>query len=190
MFLAVAIEPSFAAVEQLVVAQEDLADPLRQLGGDVSWTPAEQMRLVLRGCTNAERGDVARIRDSMRSVARNTAAPALTVEGLSFVPGVELPRMIMAKVVGEGLDELQRRVSGAIDAAGFAADEREWEPYVLVGRLRGSSERLRLQGVVDRFAATRFGTFTPRELVVVSTRLDGTHHRLGIEDRVAFGTGR
>ena len=91
MHLVVAIEPSVAIVEQLIVMQEDLADPLRQLGADVDWTPAEQVRLVLRISAAAERGDRARAREVLRSLAKNTVAPQISVHGAFFSPSPEVP---------------------------------------------------------------------------------------------------
>lgn len=190
MHLVVAIEPSVAIVEQLVVMQEDLADPLRQLGADVEWTPAEQVRLVLRVSANAERGDLARAREVLRTLAKNTVAPTISVHGAFFSPTPEVPRMVMVRAHCPDLDALQHRIDGGLETAGLGADERAWQPWILVGRLHSSREQPRLSGVLERWSATSFGTFTARELVVSSTRLEGATVRSSIDDRIAFGTGR
>jgi 2'-5' RNA ligase len=188
--LVVAIEPSVAIVEQLIVMQEDLADPLRQLGADVDWTPAEHVRLVLRISATAERGDRARAREVLRSLAKNTVAPTISVHGAFFAPSPEVPRMVTVRAHCPDLDGLQHRIDGGLEAAGFGADDRTWQSWILVGRLNASREQPRLSGVLDRWSNTSFGTFTARELVVSTTRLDGATLRTAIDDRIAFGTGR
>lgn len=187
-----ALEPGLPVIDRLLLLQEDLAEPLRQLGAEVRWTAADQLRLVLRVLDVPAGAAVDRLRDQARSVARSHGEFSFGVFGTAFDPTEDAARLLYAGTGPEdaGVAELRRRLDRAIEDAGVPLDPRPWFPRILLGRLRTPRGPVDLEGVLRRHAETDWGRHPIREMVVLQSTLQAGVARMRVVERLAFGTGR
>jgi 2'-5' RNA ligase len=183
-----ALEPAIPVAERLTVAQEDLADALHQLGGEMSWTPAEHMRLNLRIIENPEGDWLLRLREQLRSIARSRAPISWTLKGLGWAPDRSTPRLLCAQAQepNEELANLQRQIDTLCEALGAASTRVEWRPAVAIGRLQIAGQPPRLEGLLDRWEQASWGRTLSRELVVTSSELQGSAARWKVIDRIVL----
>jgi 2'-5' RNA ligase len=185
----IAVEPAIPVVERLVVAQEDLADALHHLGGDMQWTAAEQMRLNLRVLDAVDEDWLHRLREQLRVVARSRRTLTWQAGGLRWAPDADRPQILAAMATGDTseLEGLQRQIDMLCDVLGVPAPAMPWKAALSLGRMRVGGERPRLEGVLQRWESAAWGVSTSRELVVVRTDLQGAVVRTRVVERIAFG---
>ncbi len=125
--LFVAIDLPEAARETLRVLRTDL-DGAR-------WTPPAQYHLTLAFLGEVEPERTAAITEALEQVA---GAPLeLRLQGLNVFPSRRRPRVLVAGVErAEALTALHARVEAAMEALGFAPENRAFRPHVTVARLK------------------------------------------------------
>lgn len=186
-----ALEPAIPVAERLTVVQEDLAEALHQLGGDISWTPAEHMRLNLRIVENPDGDWLFRLREQLRVVARSRAPVSWSLQGLMWAPDPATPRLLCSQVpdMQDDLAAFQRQIDTMCDALGAAPARSEWRPALSIGRLQIPGQPPRLEGLLDRWEHAPWGRTLSRELVVMTSELQAAVVRWKVVDRIVL-TGR
>jgi 2'-5' RNA ligase len=182
------LEPAIPVAERLTVVQEDLAEALHQLGGEMSWTPAEHMRLNLRIVENPDGDWLLRLREQLRQIARSRGPVAWSLQGLSWAPDASTPRLLCAQVpdMTEGLASLQRQIDTLCEALGAASARNDWHPALALGRLQIPAQAPRLDGLLDRWERSIWGRTLSRELVLTASELQGSTVRWKVIDRVVL----
>ena len=183
-----ALEPAIPVAERLTVVQEDLAEALHHLGGEMSWTPAEHLRLNLRILENPDGDWLLGLREQLRQLARSRAPVAWSLQGLSWAPDASIPRLLCAQVpdLPENLAGLQRQIDTLCEALGAASARNEWRPALSLGRLQVPAQPPRLDGLLDRWEHFAWGRTLSREIVITASELQGSVVRWKVVDRIVL----
>jgi 2'-5' RNA ligase len=186
------VELGIQVAEHLVVLQEDLSEPLRQLNVDVRWTPADQMRVLLKDFGPLQPGQRERLEDLIRAYARATHSFQFRCENVRFYPSMDVPRMIVAEINDQSglLEALRTNVEKAAEPLGFPSDTREWKPLVLLGRLMTTGSSPDLRGLLNTWRDRDLGETDCLELVLFSVQRYQQRARTKILRRYELGTGR
>jgi 2'-5' RNA ligase len=126
----------------------EIQQKLRSFGADVKWTAASSIHLTLKFLGEIDPAILPRLTDLLRAGASAEQAFPLSIRGLGGFPNLRLPRVIWCGLEGstDRLVALQRKVDAACVAAGFAPEERPFQPHLTLGRVRGKSN---LQPLLD-----------------------------------------
>lgn len=150
----------------------ELQTELRSFGADVRWTAVSSIHLTLKFLGEIEPavlpGLVARLR------AATAAEPTFTLRlrGLGGFPNLRNPRVLWCGLEGDlqPLASLQQRVEQACLGAGFAPEERPFQPHLTLGRVRGKTN---LQPLLDyiKIGSTVERAFDVREFNIYQSTL-------------------
>ncbi len=183
-----ALEPSIAVCERLVLLQEDLSDPLHHLGGDITWRRGEQLRLVVRGfdLRPEQAGWVAGIAKAVVS-----ASPPIefSLKSAAFLPSADRAQFVGVRVDSglEAIQALRAALEPELLAAGVEAEATEWAGMLQLGRMRTLEYRPTLSGVVRPYSETDFGSSKTESAVLVTTELVAGRTRERQSRRFVFG---
>lgn len=186
------VELGIQVAERLAVMQEDLSEPLRQLDVDVRWTPAQQMRVLLKDFGHLTEGQRERLQELLRAYAKATRAFHFEFTNLHFFPSVETPQMIIADIHDDSglLEALRTNIEKAAEPLGFRQDRVPWRSSVLIGRLMTAGRAPDLRGVLNNWSSQQFGDTSCRELVLFGVERFGQRARTRTFSRYELGTGR
>jgi 2'-5' RNA ligase len=151
---------SLDTVERLVLAQEELDGPLRDLGAKVRWFEAPELRvsLVVLGQVKEEfHFDLA---DSIRAVAEALVPFKVSLSGICAYPSPTIPRLLHSEVtLGSDLvTGLQKVLTVRLDRLGIAVDGSEFKPWVVLGRCRSEEGGIDVAEALERSADMDFGS--------------------------------
>ncbi len=162
----IAIEPAISVAERLVLLQEELDDPIRQLGADVRWTPAIHLRLVLRILSDLDEASSHHLFGELDEWFTHRKSFEFSIGGTQMLPSEDLPRMI---TVGPsecaGLGDLRDGLNDFLSKHGVASEPLAWEPSMLIGRIVSPDRPPALHGLVNAYTDTAYGSTTVREIV-------------------------
>lgn len=103
-----------------------------------------------------------------------------TFQGLGAFPSPARPRVVWVGVTDgrAGLEDLARRVEGAMAAIGLPPADHPFTPHVSVRRIRPGSDVARLRTLLESHAHTVFGTTTLDAVLLKSSLLgrEGAQH--------------
>lgn len=189
---ALAFELALPVVDRLLLLQEELDEPLHQLGCDVRWTTGDALRLVVRAFDDVDEALMPRLRDTLSVVARADGPFRIATHGTRLLPTIETPRLVAVGTLGgsDRLEAIKRRIDGACESLGLPADPRPWAPMVKVGRLLTPGGAPRLQGVVSAWEQTAWGESELREMVLVRSGLVRHEAVTRVVARFELGSGR
>lgn len=192
MRLVLTLELAIPVVERLSLLQEELADPIRQLGGEPRWTPADRLHVALR-VVELPDGDLEhRVVEGLKVIGRSIQPFTIEARGTRMHPSDALPRLVLADVGDPSgtLSAALRRIDASLSSIGLSPEPGDPTPVINVGRIRCGDERPRLQGVARPYSETPWGPTTVRELVVVQTGVRGATEQRRVRRRIEFGSGR
>ena len=151
---------------------DELAAKLRTFGADVKWTAAGSIHLTLKFLGEINPAAVPGVVRHLRDATASERPFVIGIRGLGGFPNLHNARVIWAGLEGDlpGLDSLQKKVESACIEAGFAPDDRAFQPHLTLGRVRGKSN---LQPLLDyiKIASTPEHTFTVKEFNVYQSTL-------------------
>jgi RNA 2',3'-cyclic 3'-phosphodiesterase len=134
MRLFVAVELSPPVREHLVKVQ----DLVRATAPNLSFTRPENLHLTLKFLGEVADADVTRITDALGSIAP-VGEFDLRMAGIVCFPERGRVRVISADVeLTANLVELQQRVEAAMEAVGFAHEQRAYHGHVTLARARAA----------------------------------------------------
>lgn len=173
-----ALEPSLAVCERLVLLQEDLSDPIHHLDGEVAWRRGDQLRVLIRGFEISP-SQLRWVEGALAQALAPLKPIEFTVRGTRFTPSEDCARFLVAgiEIDADVLASLQRVVDSVLQGAGVRAEDREWAPELVIGRLRTVDRHPRLGGVVRAFSETLHGTTTASSAVLTTTELSSDRVR-------------
>jgi 2'-5' RNA ligase len=137
-------------VKHLVVArQRHLQQQFQSQGipSCVRWTPAANLHLTLRflgDTTDAQRKQVMEL---FTQAANRCAVFTMAVQQLGCFPNFRRPNIVWLDCGGElpVLLRLQQAIENAVQAVGFAGEERAFTPHLTIGRANRSAASTDLQ---------------------------------------------
>ncbi|MFT5992893.1 MAG: 2'-5' RNA ligase [Flavobacteriales bacterium] len=170
MKLSLIADLSIPVVERIVLLQEDLDDPLHYLNVDVTWFPAERIRLTLcdfRGDIDAAR---MRLLSELSTLVSSHADFSVRTVGAEYAPSESRPRLaIVRHEPHAGLLALREAACALGAELALTPDDTPWSPVTAFGRIKGPSDRL--QGVLRPYQDTPFGESNICELLLVSSQV-------------------
>jgi 2'-5' RNA ligase len=137
----VALPVPAAWEEYLAAVLRDLADRIQ---GGVSWTRPGNLHLTVRFLGDLGESGASRVGDAVARGAEGAFAPLVSLGEFGAFPSLDRPRALWAGV-GRGEPELLalgRRVTQAIDAAGFDRADKPFRPHQTLGRVREGARGL------------------------------------------------
>jgi len=167
---------AFVAVEIGEKARDALAETVRRagrLGGAVRWVSPEAMHITLAFLGNIFGAGVESLSSALDTAAAVAAGFTAEIRGIGFFGRPEAPRVVWAGV-GRGADRLkavQADLSSRLASMGYGPEEREWVPYLTIGRVKSA------RGFGDTAAFLRaggdrvFGEFPVDRLVLMKSEL-------------------
>jgi RNA 2',3'-cyclic 3'-phosphodiesterase len=127
---------------------DELQMKMRSFGADVRWTAVSSIHLTLKFLGEIEPAVLPRLVTLLRAAAASEQAFMLCLRGLGGFPNLRNPRVLWCGLEGDLqlLASLQQKVEQACLEAGFAPEERPFQPHLTLGRVRGKSN---LQPLLD-----------------------------------------
>jgi 2'-5' RNA ligase len=134
----------------------DLQKSLRSFGADVRWTSVPSIHLTLKFLGEIDPAVLPTLLELLRAGTASEISCSLRLHGLGGFPNLRNPRVIWCGLEGDipRLESLQQKVERACLEAGFAPEERSFQPHLTLGRVRSKSN---LQPLMDyiKIASTR-----------------------------------
>lgn len=168
----VALEPSIAVCERLVLLQEDLDDPIHLLGGEIAWRRGDQLRVLLRGF-DVEPNHIGWLEGALAESLAALAPPTFSLRGTRFLPSEDRAQFLVTEAASQdgSLERVVSVVNDVLDARGIPRSAGEWRPLLQVGRLRTTDLSPRLHGVARPFSETEYGATTADSAVLWTSTL-------------------
>jgi 2'-5' RNA ligase len=105
--------------------------------GAIRWVDPGAIHLTLKFLGDTPSPKLEGIRGVLDALVRSTRPFPLSVEGLGCFPNTARPRVLWAGIRPEPmLSDLQRRLEGELDRAGFPREPRAFSPHLTLGRVR------------------------------------------------------
>ena len=145
----------------------------RSMTGVIRWAKPESIHLTLKFFGNITERDIRSIRDALEPKARALGPVDLSIGTLGVFPNLNRPRVLWAGVT-KGMQELaalQAQVETALEAAGFAREERPFRPHLTIGRMKGERRIDGLDKAVEEHKDFAAGSFTAKEMVLFRSDL-------------------
>lgn len=159
-------------VERLVLAQEELAPALRDLGVKVRWIQAQELRVSLQVLGRVQESFLFDVADTLGAVAGALVPFKVSLVGIRAEPA-EAPRLLIAQVeLGSDLViGLQKVLTLRLERLGVRVDALEFKPWVFVGRLQGSDLPVELADTLAPFVDLDFGSSLVTSVVLLERGL-------------------
>ncbi len=139
---------SFVAVpvgEEVHRAVETMEGELRRSGADVKWVRPANVHITLKFLGSVEAGRIEEISGELKKALDGARAFEATVSGVgTFPPNPRRARVVyMGLIEGvEAMEDLARRVEGAMAGAGFEKERRPFKSHLTIGRVRRDARGL------------------------------------------------
>jgi 2'-5' RNA ligase len=118
---------------------------LQKAQGDIRWVKPQGFHLTFRFLGNIEQTRVAPILTALRAAVKLHPQFRVRTQGLGAFPSLTRPRVLWARLTGDGLQELHTKIESALGSCGFPSEDRAFRPHITLGRarsLRGWSQVL------------------------------------------------
>ena len=165
------------------------SSPVRERGGPVSWTRAENLHLTLKFLGEVPADRVSELGRLMAGAAADIAPFDLALEDAGGFPSLSAPRILWVGI-REPLDpvrKLHQNMENVLSGAGFPREGRPYHPHITVGRVRrrlpaGGAERIAVA-----FCGRRFGVAAARSYRLYESRLSPSGAVYTVLRDVPFG---
>lgn len=140
-FIAIALPESTR--QQVTAQQRRLQQHLQTQGAGavLRWTPTDNLHLTVRFLGETSDAQRRQVEAALHQIAGRSAPFSLAVHGLGCFPNLRRPNIVWLDFVGDlaQLQAVQRQVETAVQAAGFAAEERSFTPHLTIARAQKSA---------------------------------------------------
>ena len=142
LFIAIELpEPVLQYIDQVLLRLR------QQEPRDIRWVRPEGIHLTLKFLGDVPEGQMQAVVDGMAKAAEGTLPFSLRVRGAGAFPNLRAPRVLWVGIQGdvEPLIQVWRRLEQALEAQGFARDQRPFSPHLTVGRVKERLSPAQLQ---------------------------------------------
>ena len=129
-FIAANLAPSVS--EEMAKVQS----ALQKARGDIRWVKPQGFHLTFRFLGNIEPTRVASILTALRAAVKFHPQFRVRTQGLGAFPSLTRPRVLWARLTGDGLQELHTKIESALGSCGFPSEDRAFHPHITLGRVR------------------------------------------------------
>ncbi len=150
----------------------EMQEKLRAFRADVKWTAVSSIHLTLKFLGEIDPAAVPRMVELLRAATTSERPVPLNLRGLGAFPHLHNARVIWCGLNGDlpALESLQRKVETACVDAGFAPEDRTFQPHLTLGRVRGKTNLQPLLNYIKIGAALEYA-FVAREYDVYRSTL-------------------
>ena len=130
---------AFIAANLALPVSEEMAkvqSVLQKVKSDIRWIKPQGFHLTFRFLGNIESTRVAPILAVLRAAARLHPQFRVRTQGLGAFPSLTRPRVLWARLSGDGLQELHTKIEAALSSCGFPPEGRAFHPHITLGRVR------------------------------------------------------
>jgi 2'-5' RNA ligase len=174
---------------------EDFLVELRARPGaeKVRWVTPRNMHLTLKFLGEIEPDSVSQIEGGLRAAGEGQSPIQLELSQIGCFPSAGKPRVLWIGIGGEieVLLRLQARVDKALEASGFAGENRAYHPHLTLGRVRRGVSKSDLDQVAAlvSIAAPESPAFIADEVVLFESVLRPEGPVYQAQSRVQLGGG-
>ena len=151
---------------------------LRPLASTVAWVPPQNLHVTLQFLGGQTEERLAAAEAALDDAAALSAPIEVAFHGIGAFPGIERPRILWIGLAQGALEAraLQARITAALAAQGFPAEDHPWHPHVTIGRVY-DERRWRheagpaLRSALAHAATTSFGTLRVAEVALMRSDL-------------------
>ena len=149
---------------------DDLRSKFRDVR--VGWERPEKLHLTLKFVGDVDNAILPDLTASISEIASRHAFLDLALKGTGVFPSNKKPRILWLGVTGEAsaLQRIQTGIEHEFEKFGIAAEKREFNPHLTIGRIR---EPERARALADSHSAAEFEpvTFRVTEIVTFESKL-------------------
>jgi RNA 2',3'-cyclic 3'-phosphodiesterase len=151
---------------------DQLQHPLRTSGAEVSWASIQNIHLTLKFLGEVDPGTIPALVERLRGALAPQSSFSLRLRGVGGFPDLRNPRVIWCGIEGdiERLKQLHKEIDRICAEAGFALEQRPFQPHLTLGRVRGKRNLHRLLDCI-RIGGDHEGSFDVREVGVYQSTL-------------------
>ncbi|HET9855756.1 MAG TPA: RNA 2',3'-cyclic phosphodiesterase [Methylomirabilota bacterium] len=167
---------------------------LRPLSSAVAWVPPRNLHVTLHFLGDQSEDRLVEAEAALVEAAAGSPPMDVTFHGIGAFPGLERPRILWVGLAQGALEMrgLERRVTDALAACGFARDEHPWHPHLTIGRVYDERRWRReagppLRQALAQAAGTTFGTQRVAEVALLCSDLSPAGARYTLRRAVSLG---
>ena len=138
---------------------------------DAGWTRPEGIHLTLKFLGEISDAQVREVRESLKKLGRFESF-TVGLKGFGFFPDARRPRVFWTGVVAPAnLSWLAEQIEAAMQAIGFAREERPFRPHLTLARFKGPQPPPALQALVAQQREEELGNFEVSEFFLFESEL-------------------
>jgi 2'-5' RNA ligase len=164
---------SFIAIELPEEAKKGLARLRKELERDehrfVKWVDPGGIHLTLKFLGNIPSKRATEITEAIEEAVQGISPFHLEISGLGAFPNLRQARVLWVGICGEvdRLSRLQQNIDAALDALGFAKEERPFVPHLTLARVREGASPSERRNFGELVGSTTFEDKYPVEVEAV-----------------------
>lgn len=150
---------TFIALEMPAEIERELAKISADLKGvfidlPLRWVVVPSIHLTLKFLGNIPESDVQKISAVIDRQAKSFPLIEMQLSGLGVFPDLRKPNVLWVGVdAGEELRHLQRAVEGDLQAMGYPAENRKFNPHLTIARVKRSATPAELKHIGELVAS-------------------------------------
>lgn len=130
LFIAFDIVPAPETLEALQIIQRKMRLE------SIRWVPFDNFHLTLKFLGNTDTGKISGVTGELKKTLGQFSAFTIKLQGLGVFKNLRDPRILwMGCQGGTALYEIKQAVENALGNAGFAKDDRSFNPHLTIGRI-------------------------------------------------------
>jgi len=143
----------------------------RSASPDARWTQPEGIHLTLKFLGEVSDRKVTEVCDSLKKLGQFEAF-AIGLKGFGFFPDARRPRVFWVGVEAlASLSRLAEQIEEAMQAVGFAREERAFRPHLTLARFRVPQPQPALQALLAQQGEQGLGSFDVSEFFLFESKL-------------------
>ena len=159
------------AVRAAVAREQARLRTVCAVGKDIRWTRPEGLHLTLKFLGEV---DAMRLREVIAALdGLGKFDPfEVGVGGFGFFPSARRPRVFwLGLEAPPALGELARKVEAAMEALGFAREDRPFQPHLTLARFDTPRPQTALEAALERSDTVAFGRFVVTDFFLFESKL-------------------
>lgn len=174
-FIAIDLDPAIRKSLQALLLD------LKATRAEIRWAEPGGLHLTLKFLGDIDEAGALRVQAVLEDVAGRHRAFPLRAEGTGVFPGERNPRILWVGFAAEpGLMALQAELERALEAEGFALEERAFKPHLTLGRVKGPRRIGDAVAELKRRGGEDLGGMTAGKVALFESRLrpEGAEYRI------------
>jgi 2'-5' RNA ligase len=168
---------TFIAVEVDSVVREKAAGligMLQAVQADVKWVEPHNLHLTLQFLGDVPEKEIAQVCKAVEHGADEVDPFSLEIRSTGAFPNLGKPRTLWlgAKTGSDQMADLHDHVAMALADLGYRDEDRRFQTHLTIGRVKSPKNVALLGPILRQHADFAAGTFTVRQAVVFSSRLE------------------